>query len=181
LFAVQRRGTESIGRLFGPVTVVWFTVIGLLGLLNIWVSPDILRALSPIEAARFVVANPVIGFAVIGTVFLALTGGKRFTPTWATSALRHPRGLVRPHADRRPRVPFGERHSVERLGHGFYRIQVRLGFIQTPDIPRTLQNCQMLGFTADLDHAHYYIAMRRWCGVPRTRRWGRSRSRSSRS
>jgi KUP system potassium uptake protein len=60
--------------------------------------------------------------------------------------------------DRRPRVPFGERHSVERLGHGFYRIQVRLGFMQTPDIPRTLANCRMLGFDADIDHAHYYIA-----------------------
>ena len=49
-------------------------------------------------------------------------------------------------ADRRPRVPFGERHSVERLGHGIYHIHVRLGFMQTPDIPLTLKNCQMLGF-----------------------------------
>jgi KUP system potassium uptake protein len=419
LFAVQRRGTESIGRLFGPVMVVWFTVIGLLGLLNIWASPDILRALNPIEAARFVVANPVIGFAVIGAIFLALTGGEalyadmghvgapairaawfalvlpalllnyfgqgalvladptaidspfyKLAPTWAliplvalaalatiiasqalisgvfsltrqamqlglcprvrivptssdeagqiyvptanwllmvgtllvvvlfktsdnlagaygiavsgtmlvttillyrvaitrwgwspavailiivvfgaidstflasnslkfveggwfpvavggaivglmlcwrrgSSEVRHrlqeismplkefidnidqltvarapgmgvwltkvahgASPMLLHHvkhnnvmhktvvlmtfvADRRPRVPFGERHSVERLGHGFYRIQVRLGFMQTPDIPRTLQNCQMLGFTADLDHAHYYIA-----------------------
>jgi len=61
-------------------------------------------------------------------------------------------------SDRRPRVPFGERHSVHRLGHGFYRITVRLGFMQTPDIPRTLKNCQMLGFNPDLDHVHYFIA-----------------------
>jgi KUP system potassium uptake protein len=60
--------------------------------------------------------------------------------------------------DRRPRVPFAERHSLERLGHGVYRIQVRLGFMQTPDIPRTLKNCQMLGFDADLEHVHYFIA-----------------------
>jgi len=61
-------------------------------------------------------------------------------------------------SDRRPRVPFGERHSVHRLGHGFYRIQVRLGFMQTPDIPLTLINCNKLGFDADLDHKNYYIA-----------------------
>jgi KUP system potassium uptake protein len=61
-------------------------------------------------------------------------------------------------ADRRPRVPFHERHSVHRLGHGFYRIQVRLGFMQTPDIPLSLINCNKLGFDADLDHKNYYIA-----------------------
>jgi KUP system potassium uptake protein len=61
-------------------------------------------------------------------------------------------------ADRRPRVPFHERHSVERLGHGFYHIRVRLGFMQNPDIPLTLINCKMLGFDVDLDHKNYYIA-----------------------
>jgi KUP system potassium uptake protein len=61
-------------------------------------------------------------------------------------------------ADRRPRVPFHERHSVHRLGHGFYRIQVRLGFMQTPDIPLSLINCNRLGFEGDLDHKNYYIA-----------------------
>ncbi|WP_245301721.1 KUP/HAK/KT family potassium transporter [Bradyrhizobium sp. LTSP885] len=61
-------------------------------------------------------------------------------------------------SDRRPRVPFGERHSVHRLGHGFYRIQVRLGFMQTPDIPLTLINCNKLGFDGDLDHKNYYLA-----------------------
>jgi len=59
--------------------------------------------------------------------------------------------------DRRPRVPFGERHTVERLGHGFFRVQSRLGFMQTPDIPRTLENIQILGFDSDLDRKHYYI------------------------
>ena len=60
--------------------------------------------------------------------------------------------------ERRPRVPFGERHKVERIGHGFYRVQVRLGFMQTPDIPRTLENIRMLGFDADLDRKHFYLA-----------------------
>jgi KUP system potassium uptake protein len=59
--------------------------------------------------------------------------------------------------DRRPRVPFAERHSVERLGHGFFHIQVKLGFMQTPDVPLTLKNCELLGFDADLEHVHYYV------------------------
>jgi KUP system potassium uptake protein len=60
--------------------------------------------------------------------------------------------------DRRPRVPLAERHSVHRLGHGFYRIQTRVGFMQTPDIPLTLRNCNRLGFDADLEHQNYYVA-----------------------
>jgi KUP system potassium uptake protein len=59
--------------------------------------------------------------------------------------------------DHRPRVPFHERHTLQRLGHGFYRIQVNLGFMQNPDIPLSLRNCAMLGFDADLDHKNYYI------------------------
>src|SRR5262249_56019569 len=62
LFAMQHRGTASIGRLFGPVMVVWFVVIGLLGVSNIWAAPEILKALSPDAAARFVFANPFIAF-----------------------------------------------------------------------------------------------------------------------
>jgi KUP system potassium uptake protein len=419
LFVIQRQGTESIGKLFGPVMVVWFVVIGVLGAANIWMAPAILQAINPADAARFLVADPVISFAVIGAVFLALTGGEalyadmghvgptairrawfvlvlpalilnyfgqgaliladpaaadnpfyklapgwalipmvvlatfatiiasqalvsgvfsltrqamqmglcpraRITPTsvdeagqiyvpaanwllmtgtlltvvlfrssenlaaaygiavsgtmlittillyrvavsrwqwppavaipiiaifgaidatflvsnsikiveggwfplivgaviavlmlswrkgssevrhrlqemsmplkefidyadntcigrapgmgvWLTKVehgaspmlLRHIEHNRVLHAtvvlltfvsDRRPRVPFHERHSVHRLGHGFYRIQVRLGFMQTPDIPLTLINCNRLGFDADLDHKNYYIA-----------------------
>ena len=76
LFMVQRRGTATIGRLFGPVMVSWFVVIGLLGAINIAAAPAILNALNPGEAARFVLANPLIAFAVMGGVFLALTGAE---------------------------------------------------------------------------------------------------------
>src|SRR5580658_6812253 len=419
LFMIQRKGTESIGRLFGPVMVVWFAVIGVLGVTNIWTAPAIIKAISPAEAARFLVADPKISFVVIGAVFLALTGGEalyadmghvgatairrawfglvlpalllnyfgqgaliladptaadnpfyKLAPGWAlipmvvlatfatiiasqalvsgvfsltrqamqmglcprarinsTSAdeagqiyipaanwllmtgtlftvvlfrssdslaaaygiavsgtmlittillylvavarWKWPPGIAIPviaifgaidatflvsnsikiveggwfplivgtliatlmlswrkgssevrnrlhdmsmplkeflpyadqtvigraagmgvwltkvdhgaspmllrhiehnrvlHetvvlltflSDRRPRVPFHERHSVHRLGHGFYRIQVRLGFMQTPDIPLSLINCGKLGFDADLDHKNYYVA-----------------------
>ena len=61
-------------------------------------------------------------------------------------------------SDRRPRVPFAERYSHESMGHGFYRVQVRLGFMQTPDIPRTLENLEILGFDSDLERKHYYLA-----------------------
>jgi KUP system potassium uptake protein len=76
LFMIQRRGTASIGRLFGPVMVTWFVAIGLLGAVNIWAAPEILKALSPTEAGRFVLAHPLIAFAVMGGVFLALTGAE---------------------------------------------------------------------------------------------------------
>ncbi|HEX2352295.1 MAG TPA: KUP/HAK/KT family potassium transporter [Xanthobacteraceae bacterium] len=76
LFAVQRRGTANIGRLFGPVMVCWFIAIGLLGAINIYAAPQIIAALSPGEAARFIFANPLIAFAVMGGVFLALTGAE---------------------------------------------------------------------------------------------------------
>src|SRR5437660_9732063 len=69
LFMMQRRGTTSIGRLFGPVMVSWFLVIGLLDALNIRAAPQIIAALSPGEAARFIFANPLIAFAVMGGVF----------------------------------------------------------------------------------------------------------------
>jgi KUP system potassium uptake protein len=76
LFFIQRYGTGSIGKLFGPVMVAWFVVIGGLGLANIWMAPGILRAISPAEAARFLIDDPKIAFVVIGAVFLALTGGE---------------------------------------------------------------------------------------------------------
>src|SRR6478672_8142460 len=62
LFMIQRRGTASIGRLFGPVMVIWFVVLGSLGIINIWAAPDILKAFSPLEGVRFAAANPVIAF-----------------------------------------------------------------------------------------------------------------------
>ena len=419
LFGIQRYGTGSIGKLFGPIMVIWFAVIGVLGAVNVWMAPTILKAINPVEAAHFLIADPRISFVVIGAVFLALTGGEalyadmghvgatairrawfglvlpalllnyfgqgalilsdpaaadnpfyKLAPGWAlipmvvlatfatiiasqalvsgvfsltrqamqmglcpraritptsvdeagqiyvpaanwllmtgtlltvvlfrssenlaaaygiavsgtmliTTILLYRVAIARWHwspgvaipiiaifgaidamfllsnsikiaeggwfplivggviavlmlswrkgasevrhrlqemsmplrefldyadntvigrapgmgvwltkvehgaspmllrhiehnrvlhgtlvllsfvSDRRPRVPFHERHSVHRLGHGFYRIQVRLGFMQTPDIPLTLINCNKLGFDADLDHKNYYIA-----------------------
>jgi KUP system potassium uptake protein len=77
LFLVQRKGTEFIGNIFGPVMLIWFCAIGALGLRGIVQAPGILGALSPHHAIGFVVhAGPAISFAVLGAAFLAVTGGE---------------------------------------------------------------------------------------------------------
>jgi KUP system potassium uptake protein len=75
LFMIQRYGTERIGKFFGPVMVVWFAVLALLGAINILIAPAIMQAVNPLQAGRFLIADPKISFVVIGAVFLALTGG----------------------------------------------------------------------------------------------------------
>lgn len=74
LFAVQRWGTGVIGRAFGPVMIVWFVVLALLGAAHIREDLSILRAVSPTYAIEFVFANPLIGFFALGAVVLAVTG-----------------------------------------------------------------------------------------------------------
>jgi KUP system potassium uptake protein len=77
LFLVQRKGTAFIGNIFGPVMLIWFIAIGLLGLRGIIAAPGILRALSPHHALIYLLhARPGIGFAVLGAAFLALTGAE---------------------------------------------------------------------------------------------------------
>ncbi len=76
LFAIQSRGTGSIGNLFGPVMLIWFTVLAGLGVRHILVAPEILGALSPHHAIGFFVHNGVHGFALLGSVVLCVTGGE---------------------------------------------------------------------------------------------------------
>jgi KUP system potassium uptake protein len=76
LFAMQRRGTERIGRLFGPIMVIWFVTIGLLGLREIVATPEILTALNPIYALGVLLGHPGLALVILGAVFLVLTGGE---------------------------------------------------------------------------------------------------------
>ncbi|MBL8697810.1 MAG: potassium transporter Kup [Alphaproteobacteria bacterium] len=76
LFAVQSRGTESVGRLFGPIMGFWFLVLAMLGLWQIAGNPAVLQALSPHFALRFIVHSPMIAFITLGAVFLAVTGAE---------------------------------------------------------------------------------------------------------
>jgi len=78
LFLIQRKGTSWIGRLFGPVMLIWFIVIGILGILGIAKEPAILAALSPIPAITYLLHAGPVALAVIGGAFLAVTGGEAF-------------------------------------------------------------------------------------------------------
>jgi KUP system potassium uptake protein len=76
LFAAQKKGTEKVGRIFGPIIIVWFISLGVLGLKQILTNPQVLLALNPMYAMRLFAANGVSGFLVLSAVFLVVTGGE---------------------------------------------------------------------------------------------------------
>ena len=76
LFGMQFRGTGSVGRVFGPIMVVWFAVIGLLGLIQLVAHPTVLRALSPSYAILLCLKAPLLSFAALGSVVLVVTGAE---------------------------------------------------------------------------------------------------------
>ncbi|MED5620634.1 potassium transporter Kup [Ideonella sp. BN130291] len=76
LFAVQRFGTAGIGKAFGPITLVWFAVLVLLGLPHIAENPSVLRALDPMYAIDFVMHHRGVAFIALGAVVLVVTGGE---------------------------------------------------------------------------------------------------------
>lgn len=76
LFSVQRHGTATVGRFFGPVMIVWFVVIAACGVRGIRLHPEILRALSPLYAAEFVTEHFHIAFFALAAVVLAVTGAE---------------------------------------------------------------------------------------------------------
>ncbi len=76
LFMIQYHGTAVIGKLFGPVMLLWFSVIGLLGALSIIETPSVLVALNPNHAITFFMENGFAGFALLGMVILVITGGE---------------------------------------------------------------------------------------------------------
>ena len=76
LFAVQKRGTAGIGKFFGPITLVWFVAIAVLGVYHIASHPEILWAISPHYAVMFMWENPGTTFIILGAVVLCVTGGE---------------------------------------------------------------------------------------------------------
>jgi len=76
LYAVQHKGTAGIGRWFGPVMVLWFAALAVMGVINILVAPEILTALNPVHALRFMFENRMIAFVALGAVVLAFTGAE---------------------------------------------------------------------------------------------------------
>jgi KUP system potassium uptake protein len=76
LFAVQSHGTASVAAFFGPITTIWFLVLGVAGLVHIADDPIVLTALNPLFGVTFLLHHGMIGFVTLGAVFLAVTGAE---------------------------------------------------------------------------------------------------------
>jgi KUP system potassium uptake protein len=76
LFAIQRFGTETVGRLFGPVMALWFAVLAATGLVQVVQDPGVLRALSPSYGVEFFLSDGLVAFLALGAVVLAVTGAE---------------------------------------------------------------------------------------------------------
>src|ERR1700753_1647400 len=76
LFSVQRNGTARVASAFGPVMVVWFSCLALMGLYNISDDPSVLAAINPLYGVEFLLSHGEIGMVTLGAVFLAVTGGE---------------------------------------------------------------------------------------------------------
>ena len=76
LFLFQRKGTAKVGRVFGPVTLLWFTVLAVLGIAQIMRHPQVVVAANPVHALDFFLRNGWHGFLILGSVFLVVTGGE---------------------------------------------------------------------------------------------------------
>jgi KUP system potassium uptake protein len=76
LFLVQRRGTGSVGAIFGPAMLIWFAAIAFTGVRAVLANPSVLWAVNPVHAVRFMMEHRFHGFLVLGSVVLAITGGE---------------------------------------------------------------------------------------------------------
>ena len=76
LFSVQRWGTAKVGAVFGPIMVVWFIVLAVLGVVNILDEPSVLGSINPVYGARLFANNPWNAFVAMGSIFLVVTGGE---------------------------------------------------------------------------------------------------------
>lgn len=76
LFVVQKHGTALVGRFFGPIMLLWFTTIGLLGLVQVVQNPTVLLAINPYYGAELFAREPGVAIILLGAVFLVLTGGE---------------------------------------------------------------------------------------------------------
>jgi KUP system potassium uptake protein len=76
LFVLQRRGTATVGKLFGPIIMIWFAALAALGVRGILMAPGVLAALNPIHGLRLMITHGVHGFLILGAVVLAVTGAE---------------------------------------------------------------------------------------------------------
>ena len=76
LFFIQKRGTGTVGMAFGPIMIIWFVCLAVSGIISIAQSPQVLLALNPVYAFRFLTADPWISFLALGAIVLVITGGE---------------------------------------------------------------------------------------------------------
>ncbi len=76
LFMIQRNGTGSMGRYFGPIMLIWFAAIGVIGVISVMDNPFVLHMINPYWAIHFVIDHPLPAFIVMGAVVLTITGGE---------------------------------------------------------------------------------------------------------
>jgi KUP system potassium uptake protein len=76
LFLIQSRGTSKVGAIFGPIVLIYFVTLAVLGAINIMANPGILAALNPLHAGRFIIATPMAAFLALGSVVLSVTGAE---------------------------------------------------------------------------------------------------------
>ena len=74
LFLIQKYGTAAVGKLFGPITLLWFLTLATLGIINIGDAPEIIAAFNPLYAANFIITHPTTAYIVMGAVVLVVTG-----------------------------------------------------------------------------------------------------------
>lgn len=154
LFLVQRFGTHRVGRLLGPVMLLWFVTLAVLGIPGIARDPGVLRSLSPTYAVTFAVDRPFVA----ETVPLALRANAEFN------------GVVHEHvvivsvvAENVPHVPRNERLNVDSLDYsddGIVHLAVGFGFQDDQDIPGALRDAFLLTseLEVDPDTAFYFLS-----------------------
>jgi KUP system potassium uptake protein len=76
LFSFQKKGTSKVGIVFGPITLIWFLTIAVLGFLSVIQNPEVFRAINPLYAVNFFKENGLTAFVILGAVFLVVTGGE---------------------------------------------------------------------------------------------------------
>ncbi|MEO6693695.1 MAG: potassium transporter Kup [Ignavibacteria bacterium] len=76
LFALQNKGTGGVGKIFGPITLIWFITIAVLGVMSIIKTPEVLASINPYYAVNFFIENGFLGIVILGSVFLVITGGE---------------------------------------------------------------------------------------------------------
>jgi K+ transporter len=180
---IQSRGTGRIGRLFGPVMLVWFSTLALLGITHIAQNPGVLVAINPLYAFDFIATDGLQGFLILGTIFLVVTGGealyadmghfgrKPIAIAWFALVLPallinyQYNGVIAERVvlvtviiEEVPHVGDSRRVAVEELGQGFVKVTLCFGFMEEPNVPVALRRLKDTPEAIDPDSGPFFIS-----------------------